>query len=514
MNRIYKVIFSRRTGMYVVTSEVAKAMGKGAMALGVVALANIGLPDSDGVIQAARAQTLPESPCTAGSGGTMYGGTASCVNYVNNTRVYLNSLSTLTSTQVSSLSAGVSSLSTGVSSLSTGLSTTNSNLTSLSTSTSTGVSSLSTGVSSLSTGVSSLSTGVSSLSTSVSSLSTSVKPVTTAYDAAVANGGTVGFTMVGSANAVDGTVNTQGRVFDSTVVQTVGVSCTTVSGLDTTATGTCATAGANGATAYGSQAQAIGVNTTAIGFRATASGSGDTALGYQTQATGGNATAIGYNSTASGAGSIALGASNTATGTESIAIGYGNTVTGNNSGVIGDPNIISGNGSYALGNNNTVSSNNTFVIGNNVIVPAGNDGSVVLGNNSTASGPNTVSVGSAGNERTITNVAAGVNPTDAVNVSQLKDYTQYYTQNLSYQINEVAEKAYSGVALAGALAGIPQVESNKQFNIGMGVSNYGSSNALAIGASGRVSDSTIVKFGVSTATGGHTMVNGGIGYSW
>ena len=55
MNRIYKVIFSRRTGMYVVTSEVAKAMGKRATALGVVALASMGLPNSAGVVQEAQA---------------------------------------------------------------------------------------------------------------------------------------------------------------------------------------------------------------------------------------------------------------------------------------------------------------------------------------------------------------------------------------------------------------------------------------------------------------------------
>ena len=56
MNRIYKVIFSRRTGMYVVTSEVAKAMGKGATALGVVALATVGLPSDMGVRDAEAAQ--------------------------------------------------------------------------------------------------------------------------------------------------------------------------------------------------------------------------------------------------------------------------------------------------------------------------------------------------------------------------------------------------------------------------------------------------------------------------
>ena len=95
MNRIYKVIFSRRTGMYVVTSEVAKAMGKGATALGVVALSSMGLPNGAGVVQEAQAQIMPEDPCTPGVGGAT---NAKCVNYVNNTRIYLNSLSTVTST--------------------------------------------------------------------------------------------------------------------------------------------------------------------------------------------------------------------------------------------------------------------------------------------------------------------------------------------------------------------------------------------------------------------------------
>ncbi|MGF7130393.1 autotransporter adhesin [Paraburkholderia sp. EB58] len=47
------------------------------------------------------------------------------------------------------------------------------------------------------------------------------------------------------------------------------------------------------------------------------------------------------------------------------------------------------------------------------------DGSVALGQGSVADRANTVSVGSAGSERQITNVAAGVEGTDAVNVNQL-----------------------------------------------------------------------------------------------
>ena len=172
MNKIYKVVFSKRTGTFVVASELAKSVGKAVSTIGLIALIDMSLPLDLSSIRNANAQTLPEAACTAGSGGTMYGGSSTCVNYVNNTRIYLNSLSTSTSTAVSSLSTGVSSLSTGLSSLSTSTSTAVSSLStdisSLSTSTSTAVSSLSTGVSSLSTGVSSLSTGLSSLSTSTS----------------------------------------------------------------------------------------------------------------------------------------------------------------------------------------------------------------------------------------------------------------------------------------------------------------------------------------------------------
>ena len=73
-----------------------------------------------------------------------------------------------------------------------------------------------------------------------------------------------------------------------------------------------------------------------------------------------------------------------------------------------------------------------------------------IGAGSVASEANSVSVGSPGKERTITNVAPGVSPTDAVNVAQL--------QGVQQNINDVARAAYSGVAMAGALAGLPQVE--------------------------------------------------------
>ena len=68
--------------------------------------------------------------------------------------------------------------------------------------------------------------------------------------------------------------------------------------------------------------------------------------------------------------------------------------------------------------------------------------------------------------------------------------------------------------MAGALAGLPQVEQGKTFQVSAGVGNYAGYSALAIGGSARITQNTIVKMGVS-ATGGsnHVLLNAGVGYS-
>ncbi|MFD1998475.1 YadA family autotransporter adhesin, partial [Paraburkholderia dipogonis] len=86
-------------------------------------------------------------------------------------------------------------------------------------------------------------------------------------------------------------------------------------------------------------------------------------------------------------------------------------------------NISSGAGvRYFHANSNLADSQATgmesVAIGGNAQSLAAN--SVALGSNSVADRSNTLSVGSAGNERQITNVAAGTADTDAVNVAQLK----------------------------------------------------------------------------------------------
>ena len=129
-----------------------------------------------------------------------------------------------------------------------------------------------------------------------------------------------------------------------------------------------------------------------------------------------------------------------------------------------------------------------------------------MGAGSIADQANTVSIGSPGSERRITNLAAGINPTDVVNISQLSA--------VKSQVGGVQRIAYSGVAMAGALAGIPQVDSGKVFALGTGIGSYAGYRALAIGASARVSQNMVVKFGAGTSSGTRTLINAGVGYSW
>ena len=82
---------------------------------------------------------------------------------------------------------------------------------------------------------------------------------------------------------------------------------------------------------------------------------------------------------------------------------------------------------------------------------------VAIGSNSNDGGQsNVVSVGSAGSERRITNVAAGVNDTDAVNVSQLNaNSTNIVSEANIYtdrKINNLSDDAYRGIAGAIALS--------------------------------------------------------------
>jgi autotransporter adhesin len=156
--------------------------------------------------------------------------------------------------------------------------------------------------------------------------------------------------------------------------------------------------------------------------------------------------------------------------------------------------------------------------------------SVALGANSVADRANTVSVGSAGNERQVTNVAAGTAATDAVNVSQLNDsisaavgnmpagmtaksYTDQQINSVQSSVNQVAKKAYSGIAAATALTMIPDVDQGKTIAVGIGGGTYKGEQAVALGVSARITENLKMKAGAGTSSQG-TTVGVGASYQW
>ena len=210
--------------------------------------------------------------------------------------------------------------------------------------------------------------------------------------------------------------------------------------------------------AFGSNARAWGGSSMALGNDAKAGGGGAISMGNGSQSRGDWAVAIGNGSKAFKQGSAALGTNATANSSHSTALGWGSTTNAYADIAAGDGSVASGGNSLALGVQSSTSAGatgsvalglsskaektNSMALG--VSANAAHERSVALGANSktdnTVSTPNqlvnglwyknyaggsadsTLSVGSDTLKRTITNVAAGrvdAQSTDAINGSQL-----------------------------------------------------------------------------------------------
>ena len=218
---------------------------------------------------------------------------------------------------------------------------------------------------------------------------------------------------------------------------------------------------------------ATGSNSMAIGPNASATKADSVAVGINAQVTGSNSVAIGntalakqdYNVamgsevTADGDNSVAMGRMASSTGMASLAIGtYGynnSTASGKYSIAIGRDVTSSAEDAIAMGRNSQATANYALALG--AEANASQASGVALGYSSTANtasgvvgyNPNAgrsdtytdlsgktltstlgaVSVGNATNTRQITNVAAGTENTDAVNVAQLKSVNLAFTGN-------------------------------------------------------------------------------------
>ena len=267
----------------------------------------------------------------------------------------------------------------------------------------------------------------------------------------------------------------------------------------------------------------------------------------------------------SGAIAVVGGANNVSKQTDSTVIGYDNKLTGDNekgshdvfmagshneltnvsdSIVMGNKNVITGvSNVISFGHQNEITANNAVAIGNGAGVSV--EGGVALGVGSVASTAagalgygaaegetgiawkatnGAVSVGSSveGKEitRQITNVAAGTEDTDAVNVAQLKntnqriDGVENQVISNSNRINQLGNRVNKVGAGAAALAALHPMDfdPDDKLTFSAGYGNYGGENAAAIGAYYRPDEK--VMFSVAGTVGnGENMVNAGVSFA-
>ena len=328
----------------------------------------------------------------------------------------------------------------------------------------------------------------------------------------------------------------------------------------------------------------------AAGDRALAGGAGSVAVGQQSVASGPSSVAIGSNAQATNTGSVAIGLGSQSSGINTIAIGTGSVAT--NSVAVG-AGAQAGGGGAAFGDNAVaINAIKGTALGNGAIV-TGTAG-VALGSDAVAdraglagqreavsgvavsSTQGAVSVGSAGNERQITNVAGGTQATDAVNLRQLQasqsgsvrydtnsdgstnfnsitlgngeapggttisnvapgvagtdavnvnqlnqgvaaanQYTDSKIGELRNDIGNTAKDASAGSAGAMALSSLPQSTIPGKGMLSAGVAAYDGQAAIAIGVS-KLSDNGrwVVKFGGTANTRGKVGVAAGVGFHW
>ena len=210
---------------------------------------------------------------------------------------------------------------------------------------------------------------------------------------------------------------------------------TSATGGDSIAIGNDTTANSQYSVAIGDDIQFTGVSATAVGQQAHATGDVSTAIGTMTnidadynrthddwRKAGVQSTAIGAYAGSWGLASTAVGGFSKAEGQLATAIGYHSQANVDHGTALGDYSEVKAGWGVAIGAS-SVADRESGVVG--AFAPEGADSLTWKAN------AGAVSVGSDTITRQITNVAAGSEATDAVNVAQLKAATENAGWNLS-----------------------------------------------------------------------------------
>ena len=309
--------------------------------------------------------------------------------------------------------------------------------------------------------------------------------------------------------------------------------------------------------AFGSNARAYGGSSMAFGNNAKASKGGAIAMGNGSQSRGDWGVAIGNGAKALAQGARAIGANSKADATNAAAMGWDSVASGASSIAIGETSKSTADHSIAMSTSANVAAEDAIAIGHNAQVDANQQRSIALGANSktanVVSTPNqlvnglwyknyaggsadsTLSVGSDTLKRTITNVAAGrvsATSTDAVNGSQLhaiKDVVDNHENRITTiegDINTLNNRIINGganslneakaytdqqvssvAAASAALAGLHPLDFDKhdKWSYSVGFGNYKNANAAALGAFYRPNKNTMFNAATTVGNGRNTI---------
>jgi autotransporter adhesin len=254
---------------------------------------------------------------------------------------------------------------------------------------------------------------------------------------------------------------------------------------------------------------AVGNNSIAVGPNTVVNGDNGVGIGngalVQQNAPGG--VAIGENATSNLQDSIALGTNATASGIQAVSIGARAVTTNPTNVALGAGSSASAQaGDVALG----AGSKTSAVVATSSVTVGGNT-YAVAGTAPTS----TVSVGTAGNERTITNVAAGqvsATSTDAVNGSELYATNQQVNANTT-AINNL-DNSVNNISNGGANNRYYSVDSTGNAASATGAnavsegpsSSASGTNSTAIGSGATSSGNNSVALGAGSTDGGESNV--------
>ena len=267
-------------------------------------------------------------------------------------------------------------------------------------------------------------------------------------------------------------------------------------GKSSVAVGDGAIANQDSATAIGAYSQSTAAGATALGFNTRATASGTVAAGRNSKATSNNALALGNEADAQKDDTIAIGYNAQATQNRAVAFGKNAKATAGDTFAFGDAAKASVGNAIAFGKNANAAHKDSIALGANsateaaVQTTSATVGGLTFGNFAGNAPESTLSIGSAGKERTITNVAAGRisdSSTDAVNGSQL-----YATQNVMNNI---------GTTAVGVLGGNAAIANNGTITM----SNIGGTGASTIdGAISAINNASYKSFKLNTAKTNNT----------